>query len=810
MRRRKSEKTDLTGRADGVPQVANFQLLPANLKASSVESTLKPPPAFLTEVPTSLAPSPGLPSLSRAHFPLHKSSSIAMAPATIPVRPRSILASGLILLCATLLSACGGGGGGDGGGGVASFNTAEFRTSYGLGKINVLDTYNASYTGAGQTVAVIDSGIDLDHLDLDANISARSFDIFNNSFTTVNDVHGHGTKVAGVIAAEKNDLGMHGVAYEATILAIRADARCGCGFIDTDLATALDYAIAEGAGIINMSIGGNQALNAAFTDALLRATNAGAIITISAGNNGAANPEWPALYAKDTIYNGQIIAVGATDASNVIASFSERAGTARTKFLVAPGKDIFTTTIDGNFDTDDGTSFSAPYVAGAAALLKQRFPLLTAKQVVDLMLTTATDLGEAGVDVIYGQGLLNISAAFAPLGVMTVPLLDGKNPGIIASRYILGPAFGNALTTEVALTGIVGLDSWSRAFLLDLRGAVLASPSQSGILGGFVRGDQSEPLGIIAGNTDLSLRLTAPASRQGPAQPNQGEHPNRFQSISMTSDLGRLGLGLYYGEQPTVGNKAAATLPAGASRLAAPQLSLLGAGGGVSGTVPLSADFDLFMGLHRSGTGPGTQPGTLGQAWVSGPGLGGKGRFALGLGAVSEDASIFRTTSSGVFGNIHGGQSQFLTIAASLPISQRVQAFGAITHARAEPEISGGIMAGWRDIRASAFALGLSSRDLWADGDKLTLALGQPLRVDLARVDLTVPVSRDGADGFNVETRTVNAVPSGRELDLEISYGRDFGRGASLTTVLGIAKDPGHLADAKTSAFSGARLSMKF
>ena len=742
-----------------------------------------------------------------------------MNPATIPVRQRSIIASGLILLCATLLSACGGGGGGGGGGGVVeAFNTAEFRTSYGLGKIYVLSTYNAGYNGTGQTVAVIDTGIDLDHFDLDANISAKSIDIVVNSFATVNDTNGHGTQVAGVIGAKKNDLGMHGVAYGATILAIRADALCfpvytpACGgFVDPDLADALDYAIAQGAGVINMSLGGAAAQSATFTDALLRAVNAGAIITIAAGNTSTANPLYPARYAEDATYKGQIIAVGATNSSNVISTFSDKAGTSSAKFLVAPGEDIYTTTNNGTYTTVSGTSFASPYVAGAAALLKQRFPLLTAKQIVDLMFTTATDLGAAGTDVIYGRGLLNISAALAPLGLITVPLPDGNNPGIIDSRYILGPAFGNALTAEVALTGVVGLDSWSRAFPLDLRGGVLASASaQSGILGAFVRGDQSETFGTAAGNTDLSLRLTAPASRQGPAHHNQGESPDRFQTISMTSDLGRLNLGLYYGAQPTAGEKAAATLPAGASRLAAPQLSLLGAGGGFSGTVPLSAEFDLSMGLHRSGKGPGTQPGTLGQAWISGPGLGGKGRFALGLGAVSEDASIFQTTSSGVFGEIRGGQSQFLTVAASRAISQRIQVFGAITQARAEPEIAGGIMSGWRDIRASAFAVGLSGRDVWTDGDRLTLTLGQPLRVDRARVDLTVPVSRNGADGFNVETRTVNAVPSGRELDLEISYGRNFGWGSSLTTVLGVAKDPGHRANTKTSAFGGARLGLAF
>ena len=287
---------------------------------------------------------------------------------------------------------------------------------------------------AGQTVAIIDTGIDVNHVDLDANISANSIDIVVNNFNTVNDADGHGTMVAGVVAAEKNNFGMHGVAYEATLLAIRADGlgNCWpektCPFFDPDLVLALDYAIAQGAGIINMSLGGPGASSKDFTDALLRAVNAGIIITIAAGNSATLSPLYPALYAKDPVYNGQVIAVGATNSSNVITDFSERAGTAQNNFLVAPGENIFTTLNNGGYTTVDGTSFSAPFVAGAAALLKQRFPLLTAKQIVDLMFATATDLGAPGTDGVYGRGLLNISAAMSPLGWITVPLPDGTAP----------------------------------------------------------------------------------------------------------------------------------------------------------------------------------------------------------------------------------------------------------------------------------------------------------------------------------------------------------------------------------------------
>lgn len=738
---------------------------------------------------------------------------------------RCLRASGVLF--AAILTACGGGGGGGGvasggggggGGGVVNaFDTAEFRRSYGLGNINVLSSYNAGYTGAGQTVAIIDTGIDLNHNDLNANISANSIDIVVNSYVTVDDFAGHGTMVAGVVAAEKNGFGMHGVAYNAKILAIRADAlgNCfpdkTCGFIDPDLADALDYAVAQGAGVINMSLGGPGASDAVFTTALLNAVNAGAIITISAGNAGGANPHYPALYAQDPTYKGQIIAVGATDSSNQITSFSNLAGTAQANFLVAPGKSIYTTSNDGGYTNASGTSFSAPHVAGAAALLKERFPLLTSAQIVALMYATAIDLGTAGTDSVFGRGLLNIDAALAPLGWITIPLPDGTNPGLIDSRYALGPAFGDALTADTALAGVLGLDSWNRAFPLDLRGGVVTAKSAgSERISGFVQGDRTETVDTAAGATSLSLRLSEPAAQARAVTINPTDDSDRFQSLTLSSRLGQAGVGLYFAAQPGPGAEAAATLPTGSSRLGVPQLSLLGPGDGVSAATNLAGALDVFAGVHRATPRTGGVGGTLAQAWISSPGPGGVGRLAMGLGAVNEDSSLFRTTASGAFGNIRRSQSQFLTVSAARPLTGNIDVFGVYTQASAKPDVGGGIISDWGTIRASSFAVGVKGQDVWTAGDRLTLSAGQPLRVDRAHAALTMPVARNGADGFHVETRTVNAVPSGRELDLEISYGRAFSSGGKLTTMLGVAVNPGHQANARPSAIGGIRFSAGF
>lgn len=179
----------------------------------------------------------------------------------LPTRTHSAAVALMAIFLGPVLAGCGGGGGGGGGAAPTNFNTAEFQANFGLGSINVLSTYSGGFTGTGQTIAVIDTGIDVDHPDLDANIAAASTDIVTSNAAFLNDIDGHGTQVSGVAAAERNSVGTHGVAFNSQILAIRADSIGSCltlcSFTNTDVADAIDFAVANGAGVINLSIGGS-------------------------------------------------------------------------------------------------------------------------------------------------------------------------------------------------------------------------------------------------------------------------------------------------------------------------------------------------------------------------------------------------------------------------------------------------------------------------------------------------------------------------------------------------------------------------
>lgn len=331
---------------------------------------------------------------------------------------------------------------------------------------------------------MVDSGIKLNHQDLAANISPKSIDIVAGRGQP-QGTDTHGTRVSSVIAAPFNGFGTVGIAFNATILSIRADiSECNdpdnavC-FRSADLANALDYAVANGAKVINLSLGGEGALGFSFEAALQRAINAGVVFAIASGNEAGANPEWPGRYASDPRFAGGIIVTGAHDSNNLIADFSNRAGVSQSWFLSAPGVGVLVDCEDTSCWRVNGTSFASPAVAGALALLLEAFPNLTGKQAAEILLRTARDAGDAGTDTIYGRGLLDIAQAFQPVGATSSPQATGAavKVAIEPGAYVGGP-FGDALGRTSALSTI-GYDEYERLFRIDMGAAYRMAPRRS-------------------------------------------------------------------------------------------------------------------------------------------------------------------------------------------------------------------------------------------------------------------------------------------------------------------------------------------
>ncbi|MDZ4780088.1 MAG: S8 family peptidase [Planctomycetia bacterium] len=259
--------------------------------------------------------------------------------------------------------------------------------------------------GQGVRVAVLDTGIDADHPDLATAIDdARDF---TGSRSGIADRVGHGTHVAGTIGARRNDQGVIGVAPECRLLIAKVLGDDGSGSSDK-VAAGIDWACAQGADILSLSLGSPQD-DAVLRNAVARAAAQGKFVICAAGNSGRPNSvddpaRWP-----DTV------AVGAVDRDGRIASFSSRGDEVD---LCAPGQDVLSTFRDGSYAKLSGTSMAAPFVSGIAALLLAKHrdgggatPVATHQQLVEHLLRTATDAGPAGKDPHYGFGLINPDSA---------------------------------------------------------------------------------------------------------------------------------------------------------------------------------------------------------------------------------------------------------------------------------------------------------------------------------------------------------------------------------------------------------------
>jgi len=283
----------------------------------------------------------------------------------------------------------------------------EYTNAWGVLHIGADVAHANGNKGMGVKIAVIDTGIDYNHEDLDGNYAGGWDFVFDDNDPFDDNTISHGTHVAGIIAAEENGIGVIGVAPEADLYAVKVLDGGGFG-LESWVIAGLEWAVDNGMDIVNLSLEGphGESLQAACDSAY----NAGILLVAAGGNTSGGSVSYPAAYES-------VIAVTATDANDVRAYFSPVGPELE---LAAPGVDILSTVTiaNGNYSLLSGTSQAAPHVAGAAALSilsntkdLNGDGLLDNKDVRRKLQMTATDLGDPGLDSIYGFGLVNAAAA---------------------------------------------------------------------------------------------------------------------------------------------------------------------------------------------------------------------------------------------------------------------------------------------------------------------------------------------------------------------------------------------------------------
>ena len=321
----------------------------------------------------------------------------------------------------------------------------DLGSQFNLQSLEVAAAWAAS-SGAGVTIGVADTGVDLDHPDLaPALVGGANFVSRGGS---ADDDGGHGTEVAGLAAARGgNGIGIAGVAYNANIMPLKVLKGDGSGVV-TDIADALRHASANRVKVVNLSLIGTDASDT-LREAIAQAEAANVVIVVAAGNQGIdidASPMYPAGYP-----NGNIIAVASEQTNFLLASFSNRGPV--TVDVTTPGVAVRTTERGGGYGAVDGTSMSSPQAAGAIALIAAAHPDWGAAQLRDALFAGAGARPVPGV----GRGAVSVARA---LGLDPAPAGSGGASG--SSGGSAGSAFagGSGTATRqqaVALGGVAAV-----------------------------------------------------------------------------------------------------------------------------------------------------------------------------------------------------------------------------------------------------------------------------------------------------------------------------------------------------------------
>jgi subtilase-type serine protease len=380
---------------------------------------------------------------------------------------------------------------------AADFQTAEFRAQQGLQVVRADSLYyNGHYrwyvgdalhpaagTGIGVKIAVADTGINPREAATASAIAidvAASYDYVNNRSGSAADDSGHGTHVAGIIAAPRNGVGMHGLAYSATLVNFKVgDANGLITASDAQRADMISRAANAGAMIINNSWNSSASITSVSAEELqaamprmIDASRAhvakGGVVVFSAGNHAAPQPALqPGLPHHITGLAPGWLAVVAIDGTGRLAAYSNRCGVAAAWCLAAPGgasdAGVYSMYNNGDYASMYGTSMAAPHAAAALGALKSMFVNLSYPQIRERLLYTANRTGAYADAATYGQGLMDLDAASSPVGGIALPTGSSAN-GATAPVTGSGIEFQSGALQALRMQGsVLVVDNYQRA-----------------------------------------------------------------------------------------------------------------------------------------------------------------------------------------------------------------------------------------------------------------------------------------------------------------------------------------------------------
>ena len=695
-----------------------------------------------------------------------------------------IAAGGLLL--AGLAAAAGGSGGGNGGNtpsiphlqprrsplpfpdnssDPASWRTEEFNNQYGLGLIGIEHRFAQRATGQNTLGAIYDSGIDLGHidvggirLDLSHGYGGNPTDLSDTDREGFTD--GHGTHVYGIAGATRNGIGIHGVAPDAEFMILKWK-ELGLEFPD-----ALRRATDAGAAAMNNSWGISLTTGSFTPDEILqflgpylieqlgRSVQAGVSVVFATGNDDVGHPDayvmaglpvalpelagnWLAVTALNDVRDLQSPDIG-------IAGYANRCGSAMNWCLAAPGTNITSLRAGGGYVAYPGTSMAAPHVTGAVLVLKSQFPELTTPQVHQILFDTAVDLGDPGVDPVYGQGALNLNEALTQQGQLVVelgPQVDQTTAPLSSSWIAESAITGGVLAAAMSDQRVLVTDRYDRGYFASLgpmvsTGSYSVSPDmRAGLAAAFTVTPDPDP--------DL---------------PRTG-YDLRFNAFGTDHDVTRIAH-------------------------ADPIMALVSqtSGTGFSLQTPIG---EAILSM-ASATTPDGSAISLGTALP----FGDDHTITVSVGHAQETDSLLGAKAYGAFAGLDS-ETIYGRAQADVELGQRISLNGSVTTGRTSFRSTGILSKGRADTLA--MALGLTFTDALAADDKLSLALARPFAVSGGQLTLRsgtrISASSAGQRTNRVQlaetTLPLGAANRAPELHLGYLHSFDAGNWADATLAFG-------------------------
>jgi len=731
-------------------------------------------------------------------------------------------------------------------GATPDVNSGEYFNQPYLAGIKVVPAWNAGLLGADVVVADLDSGIRATHVDLVGKIAPGGYDFVNDDDDPDDDedsiTDGHGTASAGIIVGNWNGVGVGGIAPSARVLPVKiTDEKNETN--GTLISQGVDYAAADPSVRIILLEAVGASTSAEEFNSFVSAVAKGKLIIAPSGNAGQAGPFNPA--SSFEALGGAGLVVGSHNGAGDLSVFSNGAQGVETNFITAPGQDVVAAgnRNDKAYFRVDGTSMAAPQVAAAAALIWGHSPGLSAAQVAQILKTTATDIGTAGIDSRTGVGALNIEAALAPIGIITAPVEEeetddtesstedgeesasddsetsedstdsensgssggssGGGAGVALAALVVGGVgyalIGNSSDLEETLV----LDEFGRTYELDLETRVSVrnpGPSAKSVVQEL---DTEEVSETLIERSDFRVSTVYWADRPNALSPlddplaDEQSSPARMRI--QTTHQGNLHTAFGLNQSLTLFDQSLDTHStagqlAGGFRSDAFSNPFFGfTAEGYHGAIAYAPKHGLQSGLSFASVDDGDRYGL--QSDTSSVHLGIAGNaFGVGatLGLMEEEGNLLGGASGGAL-SASRAQTVFTVLRGHLDFAKHWSLIGKYTHGLTfADDYEKSLLSDFSQIESNSWGMGLAGRHVFSRGDQLGIGLSQPLRTIDGDVEVSTPYwdPLRARVGFN-STRT-SLVPNGLETSLEFFYRKPLGKRAQFITYMVVREEPLH------------------